>query len=151
NGERSIDVMNRTAGNDDWIVVRPWVSSPYTCIVPKDIVGRYIVAQDGAEIANPTATQLRGHFNARYLCPNNQDRNPFGPGSSATYGFVWDPVNDARGGGRGFFTDLGGHELPNAPALTFNIGVQYRLPLPAGWDVTWRGDYYRQTESYARV
>lgn len=35
--------------------------------------------------------------------------------------------------------------------MTFNIGVQYRTQLPAGWDVTWRGDYYRQSESYARV
>jgi iron complex outermembrane receptor protein len=151
NGEKSIDVMNRTAGNDDWIVVRPWVSSPFTCIVPKDIVGRYISGLDGPKLANPTDTQLRGLFYARYLCPNNSSYNPFAPGGIASGAVVWDPVNDAQGGGRGFFTDLGGHELPNAPALTFNIGVQYRMELPGGWDVTWRGDYYRQSQSYARV
>lgn len=45
NGEKSIDVMNRTADNDDWVVVRPWATSPYTCIVPKDIVGKYLIAR----------------------------------------------------------------------------------------------------------
>ena len=33
-GEKSIDIMNRTQGNDDWITLRPWPTSPATCIVP---------------------------------------------------------------------------------------------------------------------
>ncbi|KAK0330489.1 hypothetical protein LTR94_032624, partial [Friedmanniomyces endolithicus] len=35
--------------------------------------------------------------------------------------------------------------------MTFNIGAQYRIALPAGWDLMLRGDYYRQSESYMRV
>ncbi|TRO89092.1 TonB-dependent receptor [Glycocaulis profundi] len=158
NGERSIDVMNRTAGNDDWIVVRPWATSPYTCIVPKDIIGRYITVRDGDPIENPTDAQRRGDgLLARSFCPQGPLDSwgvpQFGPGSpnEAQYGFSWDPVTDARGGGRGFYTELGGHHLPNAPELTFNVGVQYRIDLPAGWDLTVRGDYYRQSHSYMRV
>ncbi len=30
----SIDVMDRTQGNDDWVTIRPWAQSPNTCIAP---------------------------------------------------------------------------------------------------------------------
>lgn len=46
---------------------------------------------------------------------------------------------------------IDGNELPNSPHLTFNIGVEYRFDLPAGWDATLRGDYYRQSNSFMRV
>jgi len=45
-----------------------------------------------------------------------------------------------------------GNELPNAPHYTFNIGAQYSVFLEGGdWVLTFRGDYYRQGKSYARV
>src|SRR5690606_34774004 len=35
---------------------------------------------------------------------------------------------------------------------TLNIGAQYTFFLDAGnWELTFRGDYYRQSKSYARV
>ncbi|MFT4253846.1 MAG: TonB-dependent receptor, partial [Caulobacter sp.] len=37
-GESSIDVMNRTQGNDDWMVLRPWLQVPSNCIAPTKYV-----------------------------------------------------------------------------------------------------------------
>ena len=34
-GEQSIDVMDRTQGNTDWVVVRPWVQVPSNCVAPR--------------------------------------------------------------------------------------------------------------------
>ena len=68
----------------------------------------------------------------------------------ALYGFTYDPLTEAPNGGRGFEADLGGNELPNSPNWTANIGAQYSWFL-GDWDLTLRGDYYRQGESFFRV
>ncbi|WP_123170807.1 TonB-dependent receptor [Caulobacter flavus] len=47
--------------------------------------------------------------------------------------------------------DLSGNELPNSPHWTLSLGAQYSWDLPAGWGATLRGDYYRQSEQYARI
>ena len=163
-GEKSIDVMNRTQGNEDWVVMRPWPGSPSTCIVPKDIVGRIAAKSDY------TLTGLPNYIGAiismRTLCPSLYQNVTWIPGVpteflnyadiwtdqwQATHPINWDPLTMAPNGGRGFYADLSGNELPNAPKMTFNIGAQYRIELPQGWDVTVRGDYYRQSESWMRV
>lgn len=154
-GETSIDVMNRTQGNEDWVVMRPWPTSPATCIVPKQVIGRFI--------ESPSSFKGDQAF-VKLLCPGpyifNIDGMPpgFNPGSlwSMIYGDQWgaleyNPITDAPNQGRGFSADLSGNELPNAPTMTFNIGAQYRINLPAGWDLTLRGDYYRQSDSWMRV
>ena len=65
-------------------------------------------------------------------------------------GFTYDPLTDAPNGGRGFYADLEGNELPNSPRFTFNVGAQYTFFID-DWNLTFRGDYYRQAKSYARV
>ena len=40
NGQSSIDLMDRTAGNPDWMVVKPFVTQASNCILPT-----YVVAQ----------------------------------------------------------------------------------------------------------
>src|SRR5690606_32041240 len=74
------------------------------------------------------------------------------PGSfnSIIYGVTYDPAVDGPNQGRGFYADLGGNELPNSPHWTFNIGAQYTIPVD-DWELTLRGDYYRQGKSWARV
>ncbi|NWP74996.1 TonB-dependent receptor, partial [Escherichia coli] len=79
----------------------------------------------------------------------------FIPGSagSGIGGFVYDPLTYADVGqnqGRGFYADLSGKELPNAPHWTFNLGGQYSVPV-ADWKMTFRADYYAQGASWARV
>src|SRR3546814_2688139 len=39
-GSQSIDVMNRTQGDDDWVVVRPFLQVPSNCIAPRAYVER---------------------------------------------------------------------------------------------------------------
>lgn len=105
--------------------------------------------------------------------PNNKATR-FQPGSwaSGVTGIVYDPLApydpskasgyDAGAGnyfnhgapnqGRGFAANVGGNELPNAPRWTFNIGAQYTFFLDGGdWELAMRGDYYRQSSSYARI
>ncbi len=151
-GEKSIDIMNRTQGDPDWITLRPWPTSPATCIVPKDILGRAIAGGGNnvfIKMLCPGPVFGEGLFRDD---PRNFIRDQWGA-------VIYDPlkyINPKTGvhdtnGGRGFAADLSGNSLPNAPKITFNIGAQYRIELPAGWDLTVRGDYYRQSESFMRV
>src|SRR3546814_20064556 len=74
------------------------------------------------------------------------------PISTLTYTRFPYPTLFRSNGGRGFFADLGGNELPNSPRLTFNLGAQYTAFIDGGdWELTFRGDYYRQSKSFARV
>jgi len=161
-GAQSIDVMNRTQGNPDWVVLRPWIQAPSNCIAPRTLVERILRGPAGLR---PTA--LMG------LCPGTRigDFNPSTAGGVNFHqflGFTYDalaPYNPATiglninqggsgapNGARGFAADLSGNELPNSPRLTFNVGGQYTFFIDGGnWELTFRGDYYRQSESYARI
>ncbi|MGK6355701.1 TonB-dependent receptor domain-containing protein [Sphingomonas sp. DT-207] len=170
-GEQSIDVMDRTQGNPDWVVVRPWVQVPSNCVAPRVAV---------EAILNSPLTQAPdggiGPYALAALCSASSrlgDYEPELPEGQVPYyalfGFLYDPLlpydptlspiapfgstdprSGAPNGGRGFYADLSGNELPNSPRLTFNLGAQYSLFLNE-WKVTLRGDYYRQGPSYARV
>ncbi|QNQ10201.1 TonB-dependent receptor [Sphingomonas alpina] len=191
-GQRSIDVMDRLQGHDDWVTLRPWAQSPNTCIAPKEVVSKVLSNPnlgDGVPpIINPgngqpprpwqpgdppVFTNSGGVF-LRFLCesPNffAQGSRFFAPGTqySQDFGFVFDPTAPydpskpanynlngfanygAPNQGRGFAADIGGNELPNAPHFTFNVGAQYTLFF-GDWSLAVRGDYYRQSSSYARI
>ncbi|WP_423606397.1 TonB-dependent receptor [Sphingomonas sp. MS122] len=163
-GAQSIDVMDRTQGNPDWVVLRPWVQVPSNCIAPRTLVERILTGNPGLRTIALAA-----------LCPGSTrigTFNPAQPGGTVPlhtlYGFTYDPLapynpatvglNIAQGGsgapngGRGFYADLGGNELPNSPRWTANIGAQYTFFIGGGdWELTVRGDYYRQSESFARI
>ncbi|MGL3822666.1 TonB-dependent receptor domain-containing protein [Sphingopyxis sp. R3-92] len=171
-GAQSIDVMNRTQGNSEWVLLRPFLQVPSNCIAPRAYVEQ--VLQD------PNGTQQIG--SALYaLCGQSKEFGNFDPTTplgaiARLYGISYDPlapydpskvgaivpfdpanpnawrsqVSGAPNGGRGFFADLGGNELPNSPRFTANIGGQYSFFF-GDWDLTFRGDYYRQSKSYARV
>ena len=147
NGEASIDVMNRTQGNEDWVVLRPWVQVPSNCIAPKEYVERIVGNPFLADAGFIALSALCGGA-ARYgsFDPNFQGAFPF----SLLTGITYSPFTDAPNGGRGFDADLSGNELPNAPRWTANIGAQYTWRL-SNSDLTLRGDYYRQGDSFFRV
>lgn len=148
-GEGSIDVMNRTAGNEDWTLLRPWVQVPSNCVAPTEYVETILERSTvfPANITTFALTALCGGA-ARYgsFDPDFQSILPFWQ----LYGFTYDPLTEAPNGGRGFETDLSGNELPNAPNWTLNIGAQYTFHL-GDWELTPRADYYWQGESYFRV
>ncbi|WP_447761004.1 TonB-dependent receptor [Sphingopyxis panaciterrae] len=149
-GAQSIDVMNRTQGNPDWVLLRPWIQLPSNCIAPRQIV---------EDILNNPLTQFGLGLPAlQALCGGSKELGTFDPSIIdglplyQFYGFEYNPITDAPNGGRGFFDDLEGNELPNAPRLTFNVGAQYTFFINNGdWELTLRGDYYRQSKSFARV
>ena len=149
-GAQSIDVMNRTQGNPDWVLLRPWIQLPSNCIAPRELVENILT--------NPVTQFGLGIGALQALCGGSKELGTFNPeitdglDLSQFYGFQYNPITDAPNGGRGFFADLEGNELPNAPRLTFNIGAQYTFFIDDGdWELTLRGDYYRQSKSFARV
>jgi len=146
-GEGSIDVMDRTQGNEDWTVLRPWVQVPSNCVAPTEYV---------ETILNSPFDQSIKMYGLQGLCSGSVRYGTFNPDFPsniplwALFGFTYDGLTEAPNGGRGFMADLGGNELPNSPNWTANVGAQYTFFLD-DWDLTVRGDYYRQASSYARI
>lgn len=153
-GAQSIDVMNRTQGNEDWVLVRPSPAVPSNCIAPRQLVEAALRSFFTQPPDGGLTTFVLGA-----LCGGAPTYGSFNPQTPAELRYdlllgvpSYNPLTDAPNGGRGFFADLSGNELPNAPNLTFNIGAQYTIPIDDGdWQLTVRGDYYRQSESFARV
>jgi outer membrane receptor protein involved in Fe transport len=164
NGSSAIDLMDRTAGNPDWVVVRPFPTIPSNCILPT-----YVVAA-GGKINLPQGPG--GSFNS--LCVDayyggvdpitglpyvanptvqNSPSSPTGtvPLSSIYADYIgFDPAS-APNDGKGFSKDLSGNELPNAPHYTATVTMDYTIPLATDWDLTLHGDYHYQSKSWARV
>ena len=162
-GSQSIDVMNRTQGDPDWVVVRPWLQVPSNCIAPRALVekvlSRPIAAETALATLCPGADRIgtwdpsRPTKGLNYAALYGVTYNPLAPYNPATVGL---PINQggsgAPNGGRGFYADLGGNELPNAPRWSMNVGAQYTFFLDNDdWELTFRGDYYRQSSSYGRI
>ncbi|MES2056526.1 MAG: TonB-dependent receptor [Pseudomonadota bacterium] len=180
-GQYSIDVMDRLQGHDDWVTLRPWAQSPNTCVAPKEVVARLLnsslytdgnsgpppgwkpgdppIFGDGVGIFMRLLCEspnfIDGRFNpgSDYSSQANLVYNPtapYDPSKPTSY----DPANPFNyggpNGGRGFAANLSGHELPNAPHLTFNVGAQYTFFM-GDWQLAVRGDYYRQSSSFARI
>lgn len=170
-GAQSIDVMDRTQGDPDWVVVRPWLQVPSNCIAPRVIVEKILASPFSPDVAlaslcpgsnrvgtwDPDLKDAEGNPIIKkglpYYSYNGVTYNPLAPYNPDTIGLnVADGGSGAPNGGRGFFAPLEGNELPNSPRWTLNIGAQYTFFLDAGnWELTFRGDYYRQSKSYARV
>ncbi|MEX2961989.1 TonB-dependent receptor [Microbulbifer sp. TYP-18] len=145
-GEESIDVMDRTQGNEDWILVRPNIQVPSNCIAPRQLIEDLLNAGvSSADLSQVCAGSLRG---GAY----SEDVEGVFRRLDLIYnlGYSYNPLNDAPNGGRGFTADLSGNELPNAPRFTTNLGLEHKIPV-RDWELKLRADYYRQSESYARV
>ncbi len=154
NGERSIDIMDRTAGNPDFIVMKPWVQLPSNCIVPVNIAEIWLQNNTGVPPSLCGGSgNLIDFFN--FLTVIQSDAFVIDP----LTGEIYDPAyyNGENGtidihGGAGIAKNLGGNELPNAPHWTMNIGAQYGHDILDGsWRLTLRGDAYWQSQSWARV
>ncbi len=142
-GMKSIDIMNRTQGNPDYVLVKPWAQLPSNCVVP---VG---VAEDWLQ----NHPLLQGYWS---ICGGVGGvlgfASPFPPTDPAT-GEMYDFHNYPElNGGAGLYADLSGNELPNSPHWTMNIGAQYGHDILDGsWRLTVRSDAYWQSQSWARV
>jgi outer membrane receptor protein involved in Fe transport len=175
-GERAIDIMDRTAGHDDWMVIRPFPTFPSNCILPKAVFDNgynnltnipypefvngflgpceyaYINGVDPVTwlpyVENPT-TRLTGPPGF------TTDTVPLATADvSAQQRYLnyagFDPAT-APNNGEGFFKELGGNELPNAPHFTATVTADYTVPLPSEWLMTLHTDLYYQSEAWTRV
>ena len=177
-GSQAIDLIDRTAGHSDWIVVKPSPTQASNCILPKYVVAQLIQVIDGFSPPNPVQegitygdmSQACGAAYGISTLSNNQQVSLLDPVTDQPYVknpsmIVCDAAGDlcpnttypgfnpatAPNNGEGFNKNLSGNQLPNAPPLTASLGAQYTLPLTPDWAGTVRGDYYWQDYSWARV
>jgi outer membrane receptor protein involved in Fe transport len=147
--ERAIDLMDRTAGHEDWVVVKPFPTYASNCILPAYVFtySGAIVDPGGMTGGNPTACELAYSFgrdpvtNAPYVPDPRPDYAGFNPFDAS----------QGHNGGEGFLKDIGGNELPNAPNMTATITADYTIPLPNEWLATLHTDLYWQADSSWRI
>ncbi|HEX6858854.1 MAG TPA: TonB-dependent receptor [Caulobacteraceae bacterium] len=152
-GETSIDIMNRTQGNPDYTLVKPWLALPSNCVIPTAIAQQWLVTHPYGMVnyyglcggIGGRLNQLLS-FDPSFIDPATGQR--YSPLATDTNG---DLIYPELNGGAGLSADLSGNELPNSPHWTMNIGAQYGMDFLEDWKVTLRGDAYWQSQSWARV
>ncbi len=168
NGQSSIDLMDRTAGNPDWVVLKPSITQASNCIIPAYVVAAAVAnGQGDAIFSSPSpGAGTPGEYSA---CQTSYDANvdpltglTYTPNPSVTSGQTpfgthvppgyigFNPLT-APNNGEGFAKDIGGNALPNTPPFTVSVGAQYTVPISSDWAATLRGDYYWQDYSWARI
>jgi iron complex outermembrane receptor protein len=156
-GSEAVDLMDRTAGDPNWVLVKPFITYASNCILPTYVV--VALLEQGGYVGNGDGQGVCGEAYAQHLDPVTQSSyianpvgysySPGGTGAPIQYpGF--DP-STAPNGGAGIDKNLSGNKLPNAPPFTVSFGAQYTIPLSQDWAGTLRGDYYWQDYSWARV
>jgi len=143
-GETSIDIMNRTQGDPNYVLAKSWIQLPSNCVIPRPVAESYLQTHPYVDAYWQICGGLGGLLGAPFLFP---------PPTDPATGQPYDVNNYPElNGGAGLLADLGGNELPNAPHFTANIGAQYGMDLFDGaWRATFRGDAYWQSQSWHRV
>ena len=153
NGQSAIDLMDRTDGNPNWMIVKPFVNASSNCILPTAVIASLISQWRAANgFDNSHSGEASGVNDVAVLSTACYSAYVQGVDPGAFHGFTtgFDP-STAPNGGAGFSKDVGGNELPNAPHVTFALGAQYTMPVDPDWAATLRGDFYLQSDSWARV
>jgi outer membrane receptor protein involved in Fe transport len=152
-GVSSINTMNRTQSNPAYTVVKVGpnaTSVGANCVLTTAGVATILGAGAGATL--PFACTGAAAYQGFLATPAALG----GAGlPAATAAFLANATGLYRYGTgysiEGTAVNLSGNELPNSPHWTASVGAQYTWELSGGWSATLRGDYYRQTEQYARV
>jgi outer membrane receptor protein involved in Fe transport len=136
-GGESIDTFDRTGGDPLLTLVKS--SSASNCVVKTSDAATALTITNGS--GNP--------FTLLAVC------SPVSFASAGTPLFVGGPVavgTNAFGQliSDGVEQNLKGNELPNSPHYTLSLGAQYTWDM-GDWATTLRGDYYKQTETFARI
>ncbi|MCB1683053.1 MAG: TonB-dependent receptor [Pseudomonadales bacterium] len=150
-GSASVDPVNRTAGNPEWILLEN--------IDPGSLTAVNYIAREG----QITQALVNGA-----LFPAAGPPAALSDANGTTAPGVTYPVNSGgvaipayfsraylQGNGvatsDGLTTDLDGNQLPNSPEHTIHLGIAYTWALDALLgSLTARCDYYWQDDSYAR-
>jgi len=148
-GQSAIDIMDRTAGHTDWMVVKPFVTQTSNCIVPRDVINEQL-AGHGDSLAYTCVDAYTFDEDPVTLSPYVADPGTdlFGNPLPGYHGFNPDA---APNHGEGFSKDLSGNMLPSAPHFTLSLTGDFSMPLSEDWAGTLHGDFYWQSDSFARV
>jgi len=176
-GSQAVDTMDRTAGNPNWFVSAPFPTLPANCILPTYLVTRpggvlamlgmagggglgpcelaYVLGQDPLTEQTYVANPPQPSSGTLFWYPGYAGFDPLAgspghpyTGQNTSNGLDYGP---APNGGAGFYKNLSGHELPNAPHITATITADYTIPLPNNWLATLHTDLYYQSEAWTRV
>ncbi len=142
----SIDVLDRTAGNPNFIALKN-AASYSNCVVS---------AQGYATVLGAIQGGLLNVGDSRGLCSGAF------AGQEAAFGLGDVTYVDGNGVTQtigaltpfdGISKDVDGNKLPGSPDMTLNLAAEYTFQSIAdsNWDLTIRGDYYLQAESYSRI
>ncbi len=166
-GQQAIDLVDRTAGHSDWVVMKPFVGQSSNCILPAYVAAALVVRFEDNGEGNPGPQACGTAYNAgldpvvqgtyqgstyvdRYGGVHNYPEIISRAGYPTITYTGFDP-STAPNNGEGFTKDLSGNELPNAPHYTMSLGADYTLPVSPDWAATLHGDFYYQSNSWARV
>ena len=170
NGDQSIDLMDRTAGNLNWIVIRPFVTNASNCIFPTYVVAAMLQSNTNEFIPTACGQAYNNHVDPVTLLQyvqsptiTNANELPLDyPGFDPLAGTAGDPYTGQNvyngvdygpvpNNGEGFAKRLGGNQLPNAPHFTTSFTAEYSMPVSAEWAATLHADFYWQAQQWARV
>jgi iron complex outermembrane receptor protein len=165
-GDESIDLMDRTAGNPNWMVVKPFVTEASNCVLPTYVVAAFL--ESGYGLLDACNYAYFDHVDPVTNLPYAPNPAVTGPGGfPIPHGYPgFDPVSPtatnpdpylgtnagpAPNNGEGFDKQLGGNQLPTAPHFTTSLTAEYTMPVSDDWAATFHTDFYWQSQSWARV
>jgi outer membrane receptor protein involved in Fe transport len=158
-GQKVIDLMDRTAGDPNYMVMKPFATQASNCIFPVSEIPWLIKL--GNQYGNGQGSPAPLACGVAYVDGNDPlTGKPYQIPVPATDAFFNSPVVPGYPGfdpstvpnnGQGIEKNVGGNMLPNAPPWTLSAGAQYSMPISSDWAATFRGDFYWQSNSWWRV
>jgi outer membrane receptor protein involved in Fe transport len=145
-GTSGIDVLDRTNGDPNFVTLKN-ASTYSNCVVSAQGYATVLGAIQGAVLNNG---------DSRGLCAGAF------AGQEAAFGLGNVTYVDGNGVTQtigaltpfdGVSKDLDGNKLPGTPDMTLNLAAEYTFNSlnDSNWDMTVRGDFYYQADSYSRV
>lgn len=144
--------MDRTAGNSNWLVVKPYITATSNCILPTDVINELLGGANPVGVSQACFyAYTPGYRRTTSGVVDPVILQPYTPSPAGFPGYAGFDPTTAPNNGEGFEKDLGGNQLPNTPHFTVSLGAQYSMPVSQDWAETLRGDFYWQSDSFARV
>ncbi len=169
NGSKAIDLMDRAdkANHPDWMVIKPFPLATSNCILPTAVVNQ-MISVNRANYGGDNSTPIGNPVTDPVAFASNNDAGSLvfacfeawsnGDDPGLDYNGVptgFDPTDPViaqeTNNGQGFYKNLSGNQLPNAPHFTTSLGADFTVPVADDWALTWHGDFYWQSQSFARV
>ena len=145
-GTTSVDVLDRTNSDPNFVAIKN--ATNYTSCV--------VSAQGYATVLGAIQGGLLNNGDSRGLCGGAF------AGQEAAFGLGNVTYVDGNGVTQtigaltpfdGISKNVDGNDLPGAPEMTLNLAAEYTFQSlnNSDWDLTIRGDYYLQSDSYSRI